>query len=167
MFDFAANPAPLKLGNNLVAVRSFFCADYPVVQSFCNLQGRYLYVGSEASRTVQYKVSDLSFTVLTAEQTKQAMPLGHGRFSVRTGRPQPEFLMLIHQLFGNAAILHIPLWRCYLDYRVHLPKAIISLAVLVLGEIGLDLKKNGTKEQKSAMSRAFQKFNDGCASISM
>jgi hypothetical protein len=151
----------LVIGDKFVSVRRMFCADYAALRSILRLQPRqFIYVNSEL-RTIEFNPVGSTYNVLSDAQKSRPIAKGCFRFATPTPRSQEEFQRPTDSIFP-AAPLGIPLCHVFVDYDVHLQKALGGNITLAIGEVALALLENKSipEAKKTQLRRAFAHFDN-------
>jgi len=143
-------------------VRPLICFDYKALQSSLSLRSNYLYVSNDV-RCIEWNFSTSTYQVLAnphlVPPTRNTV-----RFDSLTPRTSDEFKKSTKSLFPNGAF-DVPLCQIYLDYDVHLVKAIIHNVLMTLCEVADAKVKAAPRAEQGELSTAFATLDNEYATF--
>jgi len=128
--------------------------DYKALQSVFCLGENFLYVTNNL-RLVQWDFNNSTYFVV--DDPGPQCPVGSIRFHTKIPRSSEQFAQMTNTVFIGSP-LHVPLRNVYLDYDVHMVKAIIGNIMLTLCSLA-EGKLNVVKDKK-AQDDLNQAFSD-------
>lgn len=141
-------------------MRFLFCFDYPVLRSTLGLEAKQFVYVSVQLRTIEWNPVTKDFRVLNAKKLEAKCKKGWIRFTTYTPRGQNEFAKSAEKEF-KSSIIRAPLVYLYMDYDVHVQKALVQNIVLALGEIAVfQSKQKGLPERTAKLLNALSVFDD-------
>jgi hypothetical protein len=141
-------------------VRPIILMDYKALQSLLGLAKEFLYV-TNVLRWVEWNFASKTYSLVDDSSTP--CPKGSVRFQTKTPRSANDFTRSIKSFFKDSPV-DVPLVNVYLDYDVHLIKAIIGNVMLTLVAFAL-AKLNSTKvhKERGALNAAFSDLDNECS----
>jgi hypothetical protein len=116
------------IDDHLYDLTAAVCCDYKTLQSVCSLGNQFLYVTNDI-RVVEFNFSTSTYRIVANPNDECAK--NSLRFDVKTPRGTEAYSQSVQTIFPDCP-LEIPLVRIYLDYDVHLIKALVSNIILVI-----------------------------------
>lgn len=121
----------------------------------------FFYVDQSQTRLLQWDWNMKTYRDISNIESKDPIPPGCHRFSSYCPRPVDDFVKSVKVFFPSSPF-EVKLCHIYLDYDVHLVKALVSNTILTLGELGLEITKDKAKanaDRRASLLEAYHTFD--------